>query len=187
MDDRTRARGLAWFGLGLAETFAPRRVAEAAGLEGHAGLIRLYGLPEIASGVAILVSSEPERQLGVRVAGDLLDGGLPAARSTPADPRRGRTLAVSWRWHPSSCSTPHLAEGPQPAARPRTCLVPRSRVTRGPPTPRLQGLSPSPEAGLSPSSERASSVSTSSTMGGQGAFSASMRRAAPTRAVICAS
>lgn len=94
MDDRTRARGLAWFGLGLAETFAPRRVAEAAGLEGHAGLIRLYGLPEIASGVAILVSSEPERQLGVRVAGDLLDGGLPAARSTPADPRRGRTLAV---------------------------------------------------------------------------------------------
>ena len=97
MNDRTMARGLAWFGigLGLAETFAPRRVAEAAGLEGHEGLIQLYGLREIASGAAILASSEPERQLGVRVAGDLLDGALLAARSTPANPRRGRTLAAA--------------------------------------------------------------------------------------------
>lgn len=41
MDDRTMACGLAWFGigLGLAETFAPRRVAEATGLEGHEGTI----------------------------------------------------------------------------------------------------------------------------------------------------
>ena len=106
MDDRTRARGLAWFGLGLAETFAPRRVAEAAGLEGHAGLIRLYGLPEIASGVAILAFSEPERQLGVRVAGDLLDGGLPAARSPPPIPAAAAPWRWNWRWHPSSCSTP---------------------------------------------------------------------------------
>lgn len=97
MNDRTMARGLAWFGigLGLAETFAPRRVAEATGLEGHESLIQLYGLREIASGVAILASAEPERHLGVRVAGDLLDGALLAARSTPANPQRGRTLAAA--------------------------------------------------------------------------------------------
>lgn len=91
------ARGLAWFGiaLGLAETFAPRRVAEATGLEGHEGLIQLYGLREIASGVAILAADEPERHLGLRVAGDVLDGGLLAARATPTNPRRGRTLAAA--------------------------------------------------------------------------------------------
>ncbi|MEG9527445.1 MAG: catalase family protein [Hyphomicrobiales bacterium] len=97
MDDRTMARGLAWFGivLGLAETFAPRRVAEATGLEGHEGLIQIYGLREIASGVAILAADEPERHLGLRVAGDVLDGGLLAARATPSNPRRGRTLAAA--------------------------------------------------------------------------------------------
>jgi hypothetical protein len=97
MDDRTMARGLAWFGigLGLAETFAPRRVAEATGLEGHETLIQLYGLREIASGVAILAADEPERHLGLRVAGDMLDGGLLAARSAPSNPRRGRTLAAA--------------------------------------------------------------------------------------------
>jgi hypothetical protein len=97
MHDRTMARGLAWFGiaLGLAETFAPRRVAAAAGLEGREALIQLYGLREIASGAAILAAEEPERHLGLRVAGDLLDSGLLAARATPANPRRHRTLAAA--------------------------------------------------------------------------------------------
>lgn len=97
MDDRNVARGLAWFGigLGLAETFAPRRVAEATGLEGHERTIQLYGLREIASGVAILAADEHERHLGLRVAGDLLDGGLLAARAIPSNPRRGRTLAAA--------------------------------------------------------------------------------------------
>lgn len=91
------ARGLAWFGigLGLTEIFAPRRVAEATDLEGHEGTIQLYGLREIASGVAILAADEPERHLGLRVAGDVLDGGLLTARATPANPGRGRTLAAA--------------------------------------------------------------------------------------------
>ena len=91
------ARGLAWFGigLGLAEIFAPRQVAEAAGLEGHEGTIQLYGLREIASGAAILAADAPERHLGLRVAGDLMDGALLAARAAPSNPNRGRTLAAA--------------------------------------------------------------------------------------------
>src|SRR3982750_2637825 len=49
------ARGLGWFsiGLGLAELLAPRGVARVAGVRGNTTLIRLFGLREIASGIAI--------------------------------------------------------------------------------------------------------------------------------------
>lgn len=47
MDDRTAARGLARSRIGLAET-----LARATRPQGHEGLIRLYGLREIASGLS---------------------------------------------------------------------------------------------------------------------------------------
>ena len=58
---RTVASGLAWFGiaLGAAELLTARRVASAAGLEGHESLIRLFGAREIASGALILNSDQP--------------------------------------------------------------------------------------------------------------------------------
>jgi len=70
-------RGLAWFsiGLGLAECLAPRRVAAVAGLSlknSHA--IQLFGIREIASGIAILTASEsPTSGLWSRVVGDAID------------------------------------------------------------------------------------------------------------------
>jgi len=71
------ARGLGWFsiGLGLAELLAPRAVARISGVRSeNAGLIQLYGIREIASGVAIFTQGDrPAKALWSRVAGDALD------------------------------------------------------------------------------------------------------------------
>lgn len=94
MNDRQLARGLAWFGIGLGviELVAPARFARAIGREGHEGTIQAFGLREIGSGVAMLASAEPEGRLGLRVGGDVLDGGLLLAGLRPSNPARGRTM-----------------------------------------------------------------------------------------------
>jgi uncharacterized membrane protein len=76
MNEEQLARGLGWFsiGLGLAEVLSPGGVAKVAGLEGRwHGLIRLFGLREIASGVAIFMRKRPAAAVWSRVAGDALD------------------------------------------------------------------------------------------------------------------
>ncbi|HEY0543918.1 MAG TPA: SRPBCC family protein [Pyrinomonadaceae bacterium] len=75
MDAHKLARGLGWFslGLGLAEVLAPRGVARVAGVRGDKTLIRLFGLREIASGIAIFMQEQPAEALWSRVAGDALD------------------------------------------------------------------------------------------------------------------
>ena len=97
MDDRTVARGLAWFGigLGLVELAAPRELARAIGLPGHERTIQIFGLREIASGVVMLASDEPESRLGLRVGGDLLDGGLLSTGLAASNPERTRTLMAT--------------------------------------------------------------------------------------------
>jgi uncharacterized membrane protein len=86
------ARGLGWFsiGLGLAEVLTPRAVAKIAGVRGkNAGLIRLFGLREIASGVAIFAQGRrPAAALWSRVAGDALD--LAALGAAFASPRSNK-------------------------------------------------------------------------------------------------
>jgi uncharacterized membrane protein len=71
------ARGLGWFsiGLGLAELLAPRAMAKISGVRSeNAGLIQLFGIREIASGVAIFMQGDqPATALWSRVAGDALD------------------------------------------------------------------------------------------------------------------
>lgn len=93
MDDRRLARGLAWFGIGLGavEVVAPGRLARAIGLEGHERTLQLFGMREIASGVAMLASTDPERHLGLRVGGDVLDAGLLLTGLRASNPERGRT------------------------------------------------------------------------------------------------
>jgi hypothetical protein len=71
----TLAVGLAWFSiaLGIAELAAPRLIARATGMRGREGLVRLYGLREIATGVGILMASDRKPWMWGRVAGDALD------------------------------------------------------------------------------------------------------------------
>jgi uncharacterized membrane protein len=70
------AKGLGWFsiGLGLAELLAPRAIANISGVSNkHTGLIRLYGLREIASGITIFSQEKPTEGVWSRVAGDAID------------------------------------------------------------------------------------------------------------------
>ena len=70
------AKGLGWFslGLGFAELLAPRTIAKITGVSNeHTGLIRLYGLREIAAGVMIFAQEKPAAGVWSRVAGDALD------------------------------------------------------------------------------------------------------------------
>ena len=70
------AKGLGWFsiGLGLAELLAPRAIANISGVSNtRTGLIRLYGLREIASGITIFAQEKPTEGMWSRVAGDAMD------------------------------------------------------------------------------------------------------------------
>ena len=91
------SRALAWFGIGLGvvEVLAPREVAKAAGLEGCAGTIRLFGVREIASGVIILAARDPVEWLWVRVLGDALDAVLLSSAMRPSNPGSARALAAT--------------------------------------------------------------------------------------------
>ena len=70
------AKGLGWFsiGLGMTELLCPRVIAKISGVpNSRTGLIRLYGLREIASGIAIFSQKEPAAGMWSRVGGDALD------------------------------------------------------------------------------------------------------------------
>ena len=87
------AKGLGWFsiGLGLTELLAPRAIASISGVpKGRTGLIRLYGLREIASGITIFSQDNPAGGMWSRVAGDALDlASLGAAAASP-NSKKGR-------------------------------------------------------------------------------------------------
>lgn len=70
------ATGLGIFSLalGLAEVFIPTKLGEMTGLEEkHRKLLPLFGLREIASGVAILRAGDPTAAVWSRVGGDAMD------------------------------------------------------------------------------------------------------------------
>jgi uncharacterized membrane protein len=93
------ARGLGWFsiGLGVAELLAPRVIAKLCGGQGkHTGLIRLYGLREIAAGLMIFSEGrKPATGLWARVAGDAIDlATLALAAVNPRTNKLGVTFAT---------------------------------------------------------------------------------------------
>ncbi len=96
MRDLRIAKGLGYFSiaLGLAELLAPRRLGRLIGAgEEHRRLIQMFGVREIAAGVAILASPRPHKSLWARVAGDALDVAalLAAMRQTG---QRGRVAGA---------------------------------------------------------------------------------------------
>lgn len=69
------AKNLGYFSiaLGLAELVAPKSICNALGMRGLDTVVRAYGAREIATGVAILTSHNPEPWIWARVAGDMAD------------------------------------------------------------------------------------------------------------------
>jgi len=87
------AKGLGWFsvGLGLAELLAPKAIAKISGVSNtHTGLIRLYGLRELASGIAIFSQKKPTEAVWSRVAGDAVDLASLGMAFTSPNAKRGR-------------------------------------------------------------------------------------------------
>ena len=87
------AKGLGWFSvcLGLAELLAPRAIASISGVSNkHTGLIRLYGLRELASGIAIFSQEKPTEAVWSRVAGDAIDLVSLGVACTAPDAKPGR-------------------------------------------------------------------------------------------------
>ncbi len=69
------ARALGWFSLALGtmELLLPRTITGFLGMRGSERLVRLYGVREVGTGLAILGSSDPAPWMWGRVAGDALD------------------------------------------------------------------------------------------------------------------
>jgi uncharacterized membrane protein len=87
------AKGLGWFslGLGMTELLAPKFIARISGVpERRSGVIRLYGLREIASGIGIFAQKNPAEAVWSRVAGDVLDLTSLGLACTSPDAKRGR-------------------------------------------------------------------------------------------------
>ena len=87
------AKGLGWFsvGLGLAELLAPRAIANISGVsKKRTGLIRLYGLRELASGIAIFSKEKPTEGVWSRVAGDAMDLASLGMAATSPNAKLGR-------------------------------------------------------------------------------------------------
>jgi hypothetical protein len=83
------AKGLGWFSLalGITELIAPGRITGVLGMQGKEGLVRAYGVREIASGILCL---SPDRATGLwsRVAGDGVDLATLLAAMRDDNPKR---------------------------------------------------------------------------------------------------
>jgi len=90
-DPKAVAEGLGWFSLalGLTELLFAKGLARTLGMKGQEGLIRAYGLREIATGVGIMKAKDPTPWIWGRVAGDALDIATLAKYATDGHAERG--------------------------------------------------------------------------------------------------
>lgn len=90
MNEERVAHGLGWFsiGLGLTEVLAGRELGKALGMEDRTGLLRAFGVREIATGLAILSQARPTFWVWGRVAGDALDLAALATGLSEDNPKR---------------------------------------------------------------------------------------------------
>jgi len=90
------ARGLGWFsiGLGLTEVVAGHALGHSLGMEDRTGLLRAFGLREIATGVGILAQPRPTPWVWGRVAGDVMDLGVLGSACTADNPERDNVVAA---------------------------------------------------------------------------------------------
>jgi hypothetical protein len=88
------AEGLGVFSvtLGLVEALAPRGLGKAVGLRQKDGLLRGFGLREVASGVALLAARKKSPWMWGRVVGDVLDIATLATGVGAKNPNRKRTM-----------------------------------------------------------------------------------------------
>jgi hypothetical protein len=95
-DGETLARQMGWFSfaLGATEVLFAERIAEWLGVDDHAGLIRLYGFREIATGVGIFSDRAPAEWIWGRIAGDALDLASLGAALASGGSRKGNVLAA---------------------------------------------------------------------------------------------
>jgi hypothetical protein len=92
MKARRTAAGLGWFSiaLGLTEIFCARPLARSLGMKGQEGLLRLYGVREIATGIGIFATARnPAPFVWARVAGDAIDIATLAA-NVSGNPRKAQ-------------------------------------------------------------------------------------------------
>jgi hypothetical protein len=90
------AKSLGYFSiaLGVTELVAPRALSNAIGVEGLEPVIRTYGGREIATGVAILASHDPEPWIWARVAGDFADIATVATGLKRSNGKANNTVAA---------------------------------------------------------------------------------------------
>jgi hypothetical protein len=88
-------KALGWFsiGLGIAELVAPGQITRPLGMQGKEGLVRAYGVREIASGITTL-SSERQAGLWSRVAGDGVDAAALLTGYRGDNPKRGNVAVA---------------------------------------------------------------------------------------------
>jgi hypothetical protein len=89
------ALGVFSIALGVTEVAAPRALARTIGIREYPRLLPAFGLREIASGVAILASSDPTAGVRARVAGDVLDLALLASELAAPSRNRARVAAAT--------------------------------------------------------------------------------------------